>query len=405
MPIKFVFILVLASSVFTSCVTYQHQVFKARSILSSDPQKAAELIEKKANVEGVDQLVYLLEYGLALQVAKNYKESNRAFLRADRLADIKNYISLSKEAASLVLNQGQVQYKGDDFENIMISTMLAINFLMLGDLESALVEARRVNEKVQIFRREKKKSYPKSSFAVYLSAMIWEASKEWDNAYIAYQTAYKLDPKNPLLPQDLLRSSYRAQRWQSYQRWQRQFPETKMELPQENEGEVVLIFQQGWGPRKYPHFERYQIPELYPVPSQTQEASFQIGQQIFKTQKVYDVEEVAIKTLKEQYAALIAKRMAGLVVKQGVVDAVQKENETLGQALNLFVHATDIADLRQWSTLPQTFQIVRVRLPEGWYRSRAIGLNRFQQATEEEETFEFQVQPKKIKFLNWRSLK
>ena len=91
-----------------------------------------------------------------------------------------------------------IPYKGDDFEKVMINAMLAINFLSLGDMEGALVETRRLNEKLEHYRIDGKKPYKQSELALYLSAMIWEADGKWDDAYIDFVKAYKVNPGSRL---------------------------------------------------------------------------------------------------------------------------------------------------------------------------------------------------------------
>ena len=127
-------------------------------------------------------------------VAGKLKESNQVFMQADRLAELIDYQSVSRIAGSLAFNEEMVQYKGDTFEKIFINAYLAMNFLQMGQLDDALVEARRINEKYLKYRADEKQAFELNSFSKYLSAVIWEASRSYDDAYIAYAEAYKIDP-------------------------------------------------------------------------------------------------------------------------------------------------------------------------------------------------------------------
>ncbi len=178
----------LALLALTACATYQTQLSDFRGALRDNrPAEAAAKIKDKAFKEGDDQVVYLLEYGTALQMARDYRESNKAFLKAEDLTEVKDYHSVSRITGSLLLNEGMVQYKGDDFEKVLINNMLAINFLMLGQLDEAQVETRKVNDKLYKYRFEGKKNYQQNPFAFYLSALIWEANRNWDSAYIDFK--------------------------------------------------------------------------------------------------------------------------------------------------------------------------------------------------------------------------
>ncbi len=78
-----------------ACATYQSKLggFSA-SLRRGDGAAAAAEIKEKAFTEGDDQVVYLFEYGTATQIAKDYAESNKAFLKAEDLTEVKDYKGL-----------------------------------------------------------------------------------------------------------------------------------------------------------------------------------------------------------------------------------------------------------------------------------------------------------------------
>src|SRR3989344_3162319 len=154
-----------------SCATYQGKVAESRQHLSNGQYQAAlEYLEPLANKDNGDQLVYLLDYSVALQMAGKVKESSKVLEKADRLAEFQDYTSVSREAGSLLLNQEMVQYKGDSFEKIYINAYAALNYLELGQLDEALVETRRMNEKYNKINHEDRKTFEKNIFGKYLSA-------------------------------------------------------------------------------------------------------------------------------------------------------------------------------------------------------------------------------------------
>ncbi len=58
----------------------------------------------------------------------------------------------------MLLSAGMVQYKGENFEKVLINAMLAINFLMEGKQDGARVETRKLNDKLYKFKFEGKKN-------------------------------------------------------------------------------------------------------------------------------------------------------------------------------------------------------------------------------------------------------
>lgn len=368
--------------------------------------KAAEQLKPMAEKDSDDQLVYLLEYGTALHYAGKYEESNRAFLKADKLSEIKDYTSLSREAGALLLNEGMVQYKGEDYEKVLINAYLAMNFLFLNELDDAVVEARRLNEKLRKYKQEAKRNYQQNAFARYISAMAYEDQKNWDSAYIDYKNTYDLTGGFKLLEQDLIRAAKRARRMDDYERWKDQFGEDiNSDAIKPDYGEIVLIYEQGNGPRKYPNPEFARLPKLYPQSSRGSFATLVVdGVGEARTNQVYDLSTVAIKTLDDAYAGMVAKRMAGIATKAVVADQVRQKNGLLGDLLWIGMNLADQADLRQWSTLPETLQVARLWVRAGQYTVRVKTLDPSHQPTGENmEPLSVKVLPKRKTFVNWRS--
>lgn len=401
----------------TGCATYQGKVSEARALIGSrQTEKAIEALEPLASKGGDDQLVYMLDYGVALQQAGRFKESSKTFVAAERISDIQDYTSLSKQAASLLASEEMVQYRGDDYEKVLINAVNAINFLMMNDLESALVEVRRLNNKLHLYRSEAKRPYEQNPFAFYLGAVIWEADRKYDDAYIAYKKAYELIPDYAPLREDLVRAAIRAQRLDDVGKWKALFPEVRVrpEWTDPTLGELVFIYQQGWGPRKTLNPQSPRFPKLSPVSSLTTRARIEIAPvaegakaaRSADTHEIFSVRDVAIKTLDDQYGALIAKRVAGVAAKAVVADQIRQKNQALGDVAWLVMNLSDRADLRQWSTLPETFQIARAYLKAGKYSVGVKGLSSSgAESGEDMESREVDVRAGRKTFLTWRSFR
>lgn len=394
------------SAALAGCASYQTKVegFK-RDLRDHHAAQAAKDLEPLAEKEGDDQIVYLFEYATALQVANHFKESNKAFMRADDLTEIKDYHSLSRITGALLLNEGMIQYKGEDYEKVLINAMEAINFLMVGDFENAMVEARRLNEKLYKYKFEAKRNYEQNPFAYYLTALLFEESRDWDNAYIQYKKSYELNPGFAYLKEDLVRAAKNAHRDDELADWKKKFPQ--VQIPdQKSTGEVVLIYQQGWAPKKMPHPSFQRIPKLFPVTSLTTGAELEVENgPKERSETVFSVQDTSIKELEDLYGELIAKRAAGIATKAVVADQIAQKNKLLGELAWLGMNIADRADLRQWSSLPATFQIAKLRLPPGKYKVRIVGLSRAGVPSGEQEPWgEIEVKARKKTFLNWRSV-
>lgn len=355
--------------ILSACASYQSNVQQARDDLEYGRyQNAIEKLKPLAEKDSDDQLVYLFDLGMAYQLAGDYKESNRILLKADKLSEVQDYHSISRIAGSLLSAAELVQYKGESYEKILVNAMMAVNYLSLGELDDAMVEVRRLNEKLTKYRIDGGKSYEQLSIAKYLSAIIYEAQKKYDDAYIAYDETYKIDGSQKILTEDLIRAAKMARRNEEYRKWKDDFSDIK-EKPSwydKNLGEFVLIFQSGWIQRKYPDPHSPRFPYLRHVFTSidnvlVEDESSNQYTNYFR----YSVEDTAQRIFNEDYGALVANRLAGIATKAVAADQIRQKNEALGNIAWIVMNIADRADLRQWSTLPGVIQVVRIPMSAG----------------------------------------
>jgi hypothetical protein len=95
-----------------------------------------------------------------------------------------------------------------------------------------------------------------------------------------------------------------------------------------------------------------------------------------------------------------------LVSKAVVADQVRQKNSALGDLAWIGMNILDRADTRQWSTLPETFQVARIWAKEGVHKVKVEGLNDAGAAAGEEMApVEVFVKAGKKVFINWRSVR
>lgn len=343
---------------------------------------AAKRLEKGAHEDGVDQLLYLFDRATALHEAGEFDESIKDFAIADKLSEIKDYTSLSAEAATLVTNDKIIPYKGEDFEKVLVSQYLALNYLMMHKYEDALVECRRVNHKLHLMISEGKRKYKLNPFASYVSAMIYEDQKQWNDAYVDYQAVYKLVPEFPYLGEDLYRLAWINNIREDMERWANEFQlsadDRKRIREESKKSELVVIIENGKSPEKIPHPNWQAIPKYVPRYNPVAYADVTLNDQpAGRSQELFNIETTAIENLDEKFAGLLAKRIAGVVAKEVIADQVGKRTDPIvGALLRFGMHAMDQADLRSWLTLPHDFQIFRARVQAGQtYKIKVMARN------------------------------
>ena len=151
----------------------------------------------------------------------------------------------------------------------------------------------------------------------------------------------------------------------------------------------------------------YRIPSLYPQRSNTNSVRVYVDEKDQKlTDVVYNVEQVAIQTLADDAGALAARRVGGIAAKAVMADQIRQKNEGLGQLAWVIMNLSDRADVRQWSTLPQTIQMKKLWLPAGKHKIRLQGLDYAGVPTADQfPEQEIEVKPRSTSFLHWRTLR
>ncbi|MES2801176.1 MAG: hypothetical protein V4654_01680 [Bdellovibrionota bacterium] len=418
---SFQFISFLLVIMLAGCASFLSQSEETKSLLRQGQlTQALKELKEKSQAEGKDQLMHMLDYAMALQISGDYRGSANAFIKADQLLEQKNYHSISQVVGATLGAEEMIQYKGESYEKFLLNSMNAINYLMLGDFDAALVECRRINSKILSFKMEGREAYELSPFASYLSAIIWESQKKYDDAYIEYEAAYKLDPTIAGLGGDLIRSARLAGRDQALDKWKKEFKSDRQALDEESNGrkngEVVVIFQQGFGAKKVPRQDESRFPTLQTEFLKTNIAQVEITPlessggkiytQVNKSRMVYDVDRMAMITLDKDYSSLVARRIGGIAAKAVMSDQIRQKNEFLGSVAWIAMNLADRADLRQWSTLPSKIQMARVFLKPGKYDIKVLGLDSADLPTADVMPNQvIEIKSGKKVFVNFRSLR
>lgn len=368
---------IFSGAISLGCATYQTHTAPVRQLLrEGQTQQAVSLLEPFSKDQGRDQLAYTLDYALALYADGKFQLSIKNLLIAEQLAQYQDYVSLSMQTESLLLGQERVQYKGVHYENLMIHVYLALNFIATGDYESARVQARRINEIMEKYRIDQDLFAGQNILAYSIAALMWELDGNFENASIEYERL--LTKISGLKPNFIVESAFQAAAIAGRDRLIEKVAQGKsvslVRKMNRSSAEVIVIFEKGWAPRLGFSRAGYEIPELYPIYSDVRGADVVLEDQqvIAQTEEIYSVEKVAMETLQKDLAGLVAKRIAGKLVKSAVANRVAEEDELAGALVHLAMEISDRADLRQWSLLPQSIQMARAYVPEGQQKIKIV---------------------------------
>lgn len=396
---------------FSSCASYTKSTRAGIDAFSHRDFGGAEKVYSKADEDGVDQLVYLFDRATIRFERRDYQNSIKDFRLANDLSEIKDYTSLATELAAVITNESVVSYKGEEFEHVLVSMYLALNFAAMGKDEEAIVACRQVNRKLERLRDEAKRHYSLNAFAQYLSALLFERGGDWNNAYVGYKKAYDIAPEFEHLKTDLVRGALEADSSSDLFKWKKtlgvgeeEIREAKKDL--KDTGGIVLLFQNGFAPEKIISPTWYELPEYRPRFNRHKAAHlFLNGKEVARTEVLYDIEKVAIQNLKDKYATLIAKRVAGVVGREVIGNQLDKQATGLGAIAKLALYATSRPDLRSWLTLPKDFQVARVQVNPGTYKASLRLENQAGELEGEKDLGEVEVKRAgDISLLSYRSL-
>ena len=404
----------------SSCITYYQQQIKYQdAIYARQYEKADHILEKEAGKKNKNQLLHLLERGFVQQQLGNYTASNRYFLEADRMIE-DHRKSHSAEALSFLTNPMTKPYTAEDVEAVMVHYYLAINFLMLNDLEAARVECRRMQLTIQALSDtyKDKNRYSCDAFAFMLSGMIYEAQMDINNAFIAYRNAYNCyeslyaqelnTPIPAQLKQDLLRAAYLNGFDSELQSYERIF-NLKYTPMSEPAAEVIIFLNKGLGPVKAEnsiHFTMIQgaggmvnfvnheyglsFPFLLPSSDKDRGALGNIqalrvafpkylarkpvyhnvqvmhAGKDYRPEKAEDIRAIAFKTLEDRRARELGNALLRLAVKKGIEHTIRQQDQTLGALAGIAGAVVEKADTRNWQTLPNEVHYLRLQADTGY---------------------------------------
>ena len=258
------FLLFIILSVFiVSCATYYVKNIDFQNyLIQGDFERANTWLDKnKKDSEGKNKLLYYLNRGYVSWILQNPNVSNQYFTIAEHVIEdyIQNYYL---EALTLVSNPNVKPYKPEDFEVVMVNYFMALNYIQLGKFDEAIVECKRINIKLNQLNdkyKDHKNRYQRDAFAHTLMGIIYEANKDYNNAFIAYRNAleiYETDYKEYFnisvpeqLKKDLMRSAYLTGFSDEVRYYEERF-DTKFEFQANENGELVFFWLNGYGPYK-----------------------------------------------------------------------------------------------------------------------------------------------------------
>ncbi|MCB1192764.1 MAG: hypothetical protein H7A23_15045 [Leptospiraceae bacterium] len=180
--------------IFLSCSTsYQKKIAKTESFyFEQNFDKAVPEIRTLAkDAKDKDRLLYLMEAGVIFHSKGDYTTSMQIFKEAEIISDtIKT--SISNQSYAFLLNDTKGFFQGESFERVMIKFYIALNNIMLGNLEDAKRAFRKLNADLKEMKFMEDK-YRQNLMARYLDAIISEHLGKYNDARVEYKNIIQLN--------------------------------------------------------------------------------------------------------------------------------------------------------------------------------------------------------------------
>ncbi|MFO8066973.1 MAG: hypothetical protein R6U11_05255 [Bacteroidales bacterium] len=455
--VLFAFLFVLL--VIPSCRTYYQKHREFNNLFASGRlEEAAQILDndKKAKKKR-NKILYLMNQGTVNHLLGNYYKSNEYFEEAYILGEdyLKDYLN---ETLALFSNPKVTEYKGEDFELLLIHYYKAMNFIQLKNYDAALVECRRMNNKLNVLNDKFKSNrrYRRDAFIHNLMGIIYDATGEYNNAFVAYRNAYNAYSEDyqelfgvdapEQLKQDLLRTAYKNGFKDQVEFYESLFETTYQHKDQNGEGELVFFWQNGLGPVKEEwsinfvavrgsggqvtfvneelglsfdfHLSPGQNPSNTLGDLKTLKIAFpkfverrrvyhaariRINSATHKLQHAQDINAIAFKSLEDRMLREFGKALLRLAVKQTTEAVVRKENQSIGAILGLAGTISEQADTRNWQTLPHSIYYTRIQLPKGQQQLALELINR-NGNTARTVNLKTNIKPGQTSFINFHTL-
>ena len=423
----------------------------------------------KENVDNeLDGLCYALDRAMVHYVSGDLEKSIRLFENAkfkmggfDDRAKI-SATDISQQAASFLVNEKTIPYKGEDFERVLLPSFQARNYFLKGDVDGAAVEARRclfqqdlVKEKYEkelaTANKEAKKQKSQSSVSTegflstiqdkckvnqaylddpqsvyqlayvnYLTGMMLEAQEDENNARVYYQKVYDILPAHPTIVTDMARIEAKLGNDEESKKYLE--ASGAESLPGPEAGSIVILYDSGEAPMKIEQFvifptggfgfQKFALPYYQGLPNPAAYVELEIGGQVVRSVAMTSVEQVAFRYFNDRMPLIVAKAIIRVVAKiiaqklaeEGASSEGPLARLAVGLGASFILSFSEQADLRAWRTLPQNVQVGKVYLPEGQYPAKLRLMGSGGNMIDYIDYGNVTVQRGKIELLNVRSI-
>lgn len=394
----------------SGCASHSEGTKDARSALdANNAQRALELYNKHLQVESAKELpkeiagdntILILDRSMILQQLQQYELSSRDLQTADKEIEILDFSrGAIDDIGKYMFSDATGPYKAPFYEKLLINTQNMINYLHVGNLNGARIEARRLAVMQRYIADHEGAGASLIGPGSYLAGFIFEKSGQPQEALRYYDEALQFEAfesLSPVVARLGAQASYRTPRIQK-------IIDAAPAPGAEPEGtaELLVVVNHGRVPEKLPQRIPIGLALTYASgfisPNDAARANELAAQGLvtwvnyptLAKSKTYEspkllvdgqsrplelalaVDAEAEKAWEGARGTLIASAITRLITRLVAGQATKEVagGGLLGAVLSLGTQATltatDVPDTRSWATLPARIAIARMQLPPG----------------------------------------
>ncbi|MFM2590374.1 COG3014 family protein [Vibrio sp. TBV020] len=368
-----------------------------QKVRSGDYQQAESLLPEEVAGDILDNF----EKGRVYLLNQQYVESKSAFEDGDRAVRTQQdqaTVSLSESAMSLgalAVNDNLKTYQPADYELGFLHLYLGLNYLQDNDLEGALIEMRRANQVQEQARKDREKelesaqnqmeqqgltpnlgsvlsNYPdagqklqavQNGYLLYLSALLYEADRDLNSAYVDYRRALAVMPENQQVIDGTKRVAKRLGMREDLDKLEKRYG--KASYLTQDKSRVIVIDErgvvealQGWK-QALPLYDSrgngawYSISLPYYPEKRVQTFSpLTLNSRTLNSDMLSDVNLMAQQDLSERMPNIIIRQALRVWAKDRLRKEAAQGDDVGNLIFNVWNTLTEQPDTRSWLTLP-----------------------------------------------------
>jgi tetratricopeptide (TPR) repeat protein len=374
------------------CATKSQKIRDARELFyAGQVQQASQQLRQQLDVAKGDRDVIALDLAMAQLFSGDSRQAEQTLREVRDRLDYLEQEDVGEAALSYVTDDNRRSYEGEDYEKILVRFMLAMTNLMNdgSDAEAYSLQVNAKQEQIissgqQLDESNPKESYRRVAAGAYLHGVLREATHgNYDDAERSFTRVVS---------------------------WQPDFDPGGLDVQRAREGHhsapghgVLYVFAfVGRGPYKRqaneiptsqalliadrilsaagdhtlpPTIASIKVPQVVTWEDGVEGVLVEIGgSPAGVTKTITDVGQLAVQQNEAVYHHVVARAVARRAIKKAAVYAVKDQIDSSNGLVSLALsaagvvwEATESADTRCWSLLPDAIQVLRLELPAGQY--------------------------------------